>query len=127
MVSIARVSRRALVATATLLAIGPAAEARKRGGRRKPKPLAFATITVTGVILTPPGQDPTGFIWRLKGEVALKDGRSFDLPGEATVPTGSTAEQTRAAIVRQTRDGAAFALGFIGVEIPPDRIQVTLL
>jgi hypothetical protein len=127
MVPFASVSRRAFVAAAALFAAGPAVDARKRKRRPKP-PQAFATVTVTGVVFTEPGQEPAGFVWKLKGELELASGGRFDLPGEVPVPTVSTDAQTRAAIVRQTREGSSLALkNFFGITIPPDRIQVTLV
>lgn len=128
MVPIPSLSRRALVAAAALLAAGPAADARKRKRKRRPKPpLAFATVTVAGVVFTEPGQEPAGFVWKLKGELELASGARFDLPGEVPTPTASTDAQTRERIARGVREGASFTLGFVGIKIPPDRIQVTLL
>ena len=120
-------SRRTLVAAAALAAFVPGTAARKQ---RKPKPKppqAFVAMTVTGVVHRPAGEEP-GFTWRIDGALYHPgSGIGDDFPGEVDVPTAFTGAQTREKIVREAQEGAAFALGFSGIVVPPERVAVVLL
>lgn len=126
---LAAVSRRALIAVVAA-ALAPGAEARKR--KRKPKPtplppLAFVAMTVAGVEQRPQGEEP-GFTWTLTGALLHPEsGANSAFPGEVDVPTAFTTRQTRDRIIREAREGASFVLGWQGISVPPDRVQVVLL
>jgi hypothetical protein len=125
----AALSRRAVLAATAALAVGGDAPARKRRRKPKPKPpLAFVAMTATDVVLRPQGEEP-GFTWTFA--VALQHpGTGFApaaTPGEFNVPAAFTEGQARAEVVRQTRETASLVLGFAGIAVAPDRIDVTLL
>ena len=131
MPAIAPLSRRAALAAAAALAVGGDAAARKRKRKPKPKPkppLVFVAMTATDVVLRPQGEEP-GFTWTFA--VALQHpGTGFAPPastGEFDVPAAFTEGQARAEIVRQARESASLVLGFVGIAVAPDRIDVTLL
>jgi hypothetical protein len=128
MPAIATLSRRAVLAATAALAVGGDAAARKRKRKPKPKPpLVFVAMTATDVVLRPATEEP-GFTWKFA--MALEHpgtGFADAFSEEFDVPAAFGESQARAEIVRQTREGLAFTLGFVGIIVAPDRIAVTML
>ena len=127
MPAIATLSRRAVLAAATVLALGDDATARKRKRKPKPKPkppLVFVAMTATDVVVRPQG----GFTWKFAMAVQHPGtGFANAFPGEFAVPDAFSEGQSRAEIVRQAQKELSLTLGFVGIAVAPDRISVALV
>ena len=125
MLPLSSLSRRALVAGAAVAAVAsaPSAVARKR----KPPPLAFYSVTMTGVRDFASGSD-RAFIWDLNGAVFHPDTDThFVWGGTLGVAANLSAKAARAQIIKQLQSHASSGLQTKGQNVPADRIDVILI
>ena len=119
------VSRRVLVAGAALAAVAstPSTEARKR----KSPPLAFYSVTMTGVRDFASGSD-RAFIWDLSGAVCHPTSDTH-FPWGGTLGAAATlsTKEARAQIIKQLQGHAQSGLQSHGQGVPADRIDVILI
>jgi hypothetical protein len=119
------VSRRALVAGAAVAAVtsAPGAVARKR----KPPPLAFYAVAMTGVSDFASGND-RAFIWNVSGAIYHPESDShFPSSPSTGIAANLTAKAARAALIKQLQGWARSQLQDKGVDVPADRIKVILV
>jgi hypothetical protein len=120
MLSLATLSRRALVAATAVLALAPQAEAKKH---TKP-PLAIAAVATTGVSALNAGM----FRWSYRAAVVYPlGGNSYDFNGTIDVDATLSPDKSRAQFLADVRQRASDQLMPVNVIVPADRISVTLL
>lgn len=125
MVQPSELSRRALVAGVAVAAVAsaPAAKARKR----KPPPLAFYSVTMTGVRPFASGSE-RAFQWDLSGVVFHPASNViFDWGGTTGVTATLNTKAARAQIIKQLQGHASSGLQSRGQNVPADRIEVILI
>jgi hypothetical protein len=118
-------SRRALVAGAAVAAVvsAPATKARKR----KPPPLAFYSVTMTGVSDYASGND-RAFIWNVNGAIYHPESDTHFASSLATgVAANLTAKAARAALIRQLQGWVRSELQGKQLDVAADRIEVILI
>ena len=118
-------SRRALFASAAIAAVAsaPSTQARKR----KPPPLAFYSVAMTGVSDFASGSD-RAFIWNVSGAIYHPESDShFPSSPSTGIAANLTAKAARAALIKQLQGWARSQLQDRGVDVPADRIEVILV
>ena len=119
-------SRRAPL-LAALATLGTGAETRRRRNKKKkpPPPLAVVTIAIQDVTVH---QNMTHFVWGYDGQVRHVSGKMVDLTDTiATMPLGTTQDETLAALRVGARSLARTLLLDRGEDVPEDRIAAVLL
>src|SRR5687768_7474467 len=124
-------SRRALVATAALAA-APAVEAKnkkkKRNKKRKPPasppPLATALMTVSNVTDIGVGEIVCNMAGAWKH---LASGQGADFSFSTVVPMESTGDAMQALLITSLQGAVSLELATINLDVPPERIAVTLI
>jgi hypothetical protein len=126
MIPFTSLSRRAVVASAAMLAAAPRAGAKKkRKPKSKPEPLAFVVIAITGAFYN---DNLDSFVWTFQA-VLRHPSSDFtkDLSGQTAGPEDLLPEEWRPYIVNLMRSAALAELTATGRAVPGDRIAVTLM
>jgi hypothetical protein len=128
-------SRRALVATAALAA-APAVEAKNKKKKRKkkrkppapppasPPPLATALMTVSNVTDIGVGEIVCNMAGAWKH---LASGQGADFSFSTVVPMESTGDAMQAFLITSLQGAVSLELATINLDVPPERIAVTLI
>jgi hypothetical protein len=118
-------SRRALVAGAAVAAVASVPDAAAR--KRKPPPLAFYAVTMTGVSDFASGND-RAFIWNVSGAIYHPESDShFPSSPSSGIAANLTAKTARAALIKQLQGWARTELQGKGQDVPADQIEVILI